>query len=789
MVAIVLVQAFPHTIGFLVFSNAREAMIPAVAWSSHQSFDKGVDVHTRVETIKDLVNDMCDAFISGGFDDGAQSYQELLKDKIRAAGLLEDNVWMHVDNIGVHPDNREQYGLVPIDVHDLLARIANDGWSFAAVDTMAAEVPPGKEGDAWRAFNESLANNNHLLPDIQGSFMTHVTARGSHTTAAIRLLKFRTKGVHPQLTDDNGYIDAEKVFKYRPSLRQPITKGIPYTIIKHELVSACPKLMKVFARTGNISHGVHRIATMLQGCNALFLAYKETNSWAQAQAQVCQAQPPEFQEGVKHLISFVMKHSGGEDGQYLHALEKYEKSLGVKRKIAASDLGLLAGVNFQEGPRYVPAMAKAMLNSPPNKVQNGFSTLFSANDMASIQPNGKNRKLALKASELMISSTSFLEAYSRLDSTTMERLISEFEVALVMHVHNFKSETRQTFPTIIHVAKHCYETWKKHDPSLPTWSKLKDVVDDKPVVIATPSSSIVELREDGTIPSCELIKNGFEINKHVKQKGGEEHVFKLTEFCEDGKHVTLQHDGTEEDIKVERIKLLNTYKPHIPEKPIMHRFDDNAPADTFENLTISIWKGLAKAAIASQFQASSESNVLIQSWPKVKAIAGAKFAVGKLNIVAITNNIEVVKKIPSNTQHVGLKVADVSDTLILVAKPHLSMPKEIKTSDHEKARKDVFHASYWAMHGTNDTRLANVVPSSKMVSTKLFGKTYDICVPFYTNDKEIQKGQELLLLNPEPERKRARIESETERQSQVESKSVKSVKGKAKGKGKNKKAK
>ena len=91
--------------------------------------------------------------------------------------------------------------------------------------------------------------------------------------------------------------------------------------------------------------------------------------------------------------------------------------------------------------------------------------------------------------------------------------------------------------------------------------------------------------------------------------------------------------------------------------------------------------------------------------------------------------------------------------------------------------------------------VARMTPDSQILSPlqrwcqQNSGKTYEICVPFYTNDKEIQKGQELLLLNPEPERKRARIESETERQSQGESKSVKSVKGKAKGKGKNKKAK
>ena len=179
---------------------------------------------TRVNAIKDVVNDMCVAFIDGDYGDGAQYYQAMLADKVRSAGLLEDDVWLPVDNIGVHPDNREGYGLVPIDVHDLLDRIANDGWSFSAVDTMAVEVPPGELGDKWRAFNEQLAKEP-LLPNIQTSFMTHVTARGSHTTSAVRCLKHPPKGVHAKLTGENGNIDPEKFSSTDHHCARPFRKA------------------------------------------------------------------------------------------------------------------------------------------------------------------------------------------------------------------------------------------------------------------------------------------------------------------------------------------------------------------------------------------------------------------------------------------------------------------------------------------------------------------------------------------------------------------------------------
>ena len=99
---------------------------------------------------------------------------------------------------------------------------------------------------------------------------------------------------------------------------------------------------------------------------------------------------------------------------------------------------------------------------------------------------------------------------------------------------------------------------------------------------------------------------------------------------------------------------------------------------------------------------------------------------------------------------------------------------------------DVFMVSYWAIGTTNDIRLSNVVKSSKVVSTKLFGETYEINVPSYTNEKVIEVGDELLIAKElpttQPATKRARIEELVN--------TSKSQKGsKAKGKGKSKKAK
>ena len=75
-----------------------------------------------------------------------------------------------VDDVGVHPDNREQATLVPVDAHDLLHRLVVDqGWSWAKVVALACEIPNNPEGEQWRKENVNLAiGTGGLLPPYNG---------------------------------------------------------------------------------------------------------------------------------------------------------------------------------------------------------------------------------------------------------------------------------------------------------------------------------------------------------------------------------------------------------------------------------------------------------------------------------------------------------------------------------------------------------------------------------------------------------------------------------------------
>ena len=673
----------------------------------------------------------------------------------------------------MHPDNREGAGLVPIDVHDLLLRIVNDGFSYTMVNLLGSTVPTTAEGQRWRDFNEMLANGSGgLPPQFKASFMEAVTVRGSHTTSAVRIVKLGAKGVHEKLCLD-GVVSQSKIVEKRPSGAEQLKRGLPYTIIKWQLVVECPKLMSFLSRTGNVSHGVHRVATALQGCMSVFNAFTKEGNWDMARKAACLGQPPEFEESVGAYVAFVRTQSGGADGKYLKSLEQYERSLGVKRQIHAHDLQRLAAIDMPDAPRYVLAMTKALLNAPSSKVTNGFADLFGQSDLSSLGPNGKNRKLAAQASELMVAASSFLEAYCQLDMTSVTKIVSDLEVRAVMHVHQIKVDTRAKYKSLLHIGLALWQEAKAADINLPAWPKIRSLQDaptDAPTSAAS-SRGIRELCEDGKLPNAELISHGFVIGALVREGDA---TYTLASM-DDDKTVLLKPTAADtSDMNVSRVDLLKTWKVHKEDEEEAYTqsmFKKPSEKDDFQS---TMWKGIAKAAIASVYDASSEADVKVVRKPEQKVVALKDFAVGKLQLTALTPNINTQIKRSSYKESdtaVDMGVAYKSDDgdVHLFAKQCLIFPKNITIKDTSLKAGDEFIAAYWATKQTYDARLVNVVKDMKSISVKIGSLSSTINVPIFTNSVRLKCGDEIVVLKgakddedvEEPVQKRRKTEVST----------------------------
>jgi hypothetical protein len=762
--------------------NTREralATMTSSSWSVHTTFAHGVDIAARVAATAPIINIMIEAFEKGEVNDGTQAFQSILLEKIRAAMLLEDDVWLQVEVVGVHPDNREKAGIVPIDAQDLLLRISRDGFCMTLVRLLAGEIPPTSTGQSWRDFNEKLANgSNGFLPPVGKSFLSVVTVRGSHTTAAIRCLKLGAKSVHKELGLD-GVISASKIIKQRPSMAEPTKKGMPYTVIKWQLLEACPKLMAVLSRTGNADHGVHRVASALQGCMSVFNAFQEHGDWEKALKAAIQGQPHEFETEARSYKAFVEVHAGGADGRYLQALELYERSLGVKRKILHTDLKRLSTINIPEGPRYVLAMTKALLNAPDSKVTNGYADLFSAGDVASLLPNGSNRPLAVLSSELMSAASKFLNAYCQQPEISREKYVSDFEVACVMHVHQIKVETRSSHKSLLHIAAAMYAEVKAVDPDLPEWSRLRPL--GITAAEAQPSRGIAELREDGKVPDSELAASGFVVGADVVKASEtdpnhymtiesmvDELLVKLT--VNDHSQQLGQKKKKAEVMEVSRIKLMTefTVRKVVKDAEVYICKDCKDPSE-HNDIVIPMWKGFVKAAMVSLFNSSSEHQIKVQRQPELTVIALADFGVGRLRLVALTYNVPVHvldKKIAEDSSTIDLGVVYESSkgAVHALAKPCITFPKEELTKDIVTKEPNEFIVSYWAVKQVHDARRVNVAKEMKMVSIKVGSQAFEVNVPMLVNTKKISCGDEILVLKldktpeaaEEPDHKRAR---------------------------------
>ena len=86
------------------------------------------------------------------------------------------------------------------------------------------------------------------------------------------------------------------------------------------------------------------------------------------------------QRDAAALLPFVTTWSGGLNcATILQDLADYEKILKVKRKLQPMDLNAFSKVDPPELESFVPAMIKAMLNSPPEYTDSqSFSILFPA---------------------------------------------------------------------------------------------------------------------------------------------------------------------------------------------------------------------------------------------------------------------------------------------------------------------------------------------------------------------------------------------------------------------------
>ena len=423
--------------------------------------------------------------------------------------------------------------------------------------------------------------------------VTCFTGRGSHTAACLRCVQYATRGIHPELCSD-GVVSKAKICEMQPSMEEPFRDGVPVDVLDADLAAvACPRLMPTLSRVDN-SHAVGRLQTVLQMCNriASLLAANPQASVDRICELAAIGLATTQAADIKLLVSFVKSWSGGQGHLILKDLEEYEKTMTQRRKIHAGDLHNLASVDSHELETFVPAMVKSMLNSPQEFTDGQqYSSLFKIADCNTLRPGGRNRANAVTANLMMVSAKKFLQAYSRLAKSERTKLMSDLEVKCVMHVLQKKASSRTEYASLAAIAGAMYDEAKKLDPNLPKWSKLEAQRKANPtppkveVAAAASSSTMREIRSDGTITNEELCHRGFVVGAKVVRVN---HDNQKNYDIEANRFRVESYDSILKCVTLERVKKPEAAADTEPAKKKQKGATKTSKDDTEEPATVSV---------------------------------------------------------------------------------------------------------------------------------------------------------------------------------------------------------
>ena len=154
-------------------------------------------------------------------------------------------------NAGIHPENRSQAGVDPINAHNLLLKISKQGYSESKLeDPMGFEkAEHGDAHDKQEKFNDNnFAEAGGYIKPISFRDVEYLPVTCSHTVAAANIIEGEGPGLREELCDEKGNIDKSKVLQLCPSWQEALSQGIPCVVFKRELEVACSELHFCFLR-------------------------------------------------------------------------------------------------------------------------------------------------------------------------------------------------------------------------------------------------------------------------------------------------------------------------------------------------------------------------------------------------------------------------------------------------------------------------------------------------------------------------------------------------------------
>lgn len=262
--------------------------------------------------------------------------------------LLTENGMMYVCKVhskfvGVHPSNRDGFGISCQHVHSLADKIMHLGFDVDQIQPVAVEVDDSNR-QAVMDFNLALVlGSNSSLAPIDCS-LRFASLASSHCNQVIRGIHYSISHPEGPMTED-GVCSLRKIESKDALFGQAVREGLSWNVIAAEALRMFPSLASVVQSSCNAS------AQIAQHDHEAQVLRKVLNSWI-IESQLLQpghsvdfqkvrsrvmASSPNHSEAVPFMYSFVLKFCGGKAAEFLADTEWFvRESCATNIKVGAS---------------------------------------------------------------------------------------------------------------------------------------------------------------------------------------------------------------------------------------------------------------------------------------------------------------------------------------------------------------------------------------------------------------------------------------------------------------------
>ncbi|CAK0907020.1 unnamed protein product [Prorocentrum cordatum] len=719
---------------------------------------------TSIDKAKGTIQPMLDTLNSGhGIEQLRVAMQQIIS-TLRTHDLALDQQ-IRVKRCGVHSTNRFGEGLDLAVMTRNMKSIIRTGFVFEEFKCICFEVPSDPATrDAEYEFNRRLAVASHgHLPSIEKHDLQYLAIASSHSTAAMRAIQQGCYSDYADVCDENNKICTAKVYAKCPSYKEPIENGVPALVIRSEVLAAFPGLPDLLQDAANATHEAigrqTKVATLLQIYKQSRANQKKSQgaNWTQI-ANKIERSKGHLKGQVADMCAFVQNY-GGADGECIHDLCDYATTIGEQhRDIAGVTFGVMSKLCFQQGPRFVIALAKACLVAPAGK--DPTAKLFTSTDLASLGQTGSPLRVA--AIELQTTSEAlrkFLQAVPNMEKGHMAKYIGDLEVRMVLLALKKVPRVNRAAPfkTTEDIAKLFF------DEVLATYDYSEEIaMPYMPSGLITSAESPSSKADSSSSPFADssplynkmLLKNGSQKGVIIKTMTGDHNDHYIFKDTSDG-NVTIEL-ATKCDEPTGRLSEKKAATTTVlPFKMVIDDYQVAPTSDEVGVLVDETFDGLDHDEVATEllkvrmavctayksYQKDIKVEITVKKGSK-GVVASKDYPKGALRLVPLTPNLGCGTKIPSSAIDVPW------------ARPKHNPSLRIYLSPKLEPAPNKFKVPLWYVAGSPDSDVCNVVWSHDVVVlTDSIGATpssAEYKVPVLVNRKAIAAGFELIYKVADP---------------------------------------